>query len=270
MLDNKKIDYLEMKNSTGPNNKKSAQVISRLLMDAISPKSVLDIGCGIGIWLNEFKKLKGVEKVQGIDGEWVLNTPLDINRDEIEIYNFESSDSKINCIGNFKYDLAICLEMAEHVSCAKSNFIVDTLIKASDVIYFSAATPRSGGIHHINEKWQTYWIEKFKKRGYVVIDYIRPKIWNDDRVCYFYKEESFVFVHKNALSNYPQLLNYVQEPIYDLIHPVHFMDQVIKPSHEWGYLFEMQKRLLTSIKCKSIEEWKDKIDKWKRYEKNKN
>ncbi len=142
MLDNKKIDYLEMKNSTGPNNKKSAQVISRLLMDAISPKSVLDIGCGIGIWLNEFKKLKGVEKVQGIDGEWVLNTPLDINRDEIEIYNFESSDSKINCIGNFKYDLAICLEMAEHVSCAKSNFIVDTLIKASDVIYFSEATPR--------------------------------------------------------------------------------------------------------------------------------
>ena len=146
-----------------------------------------------------------------------------------------------------KYDLAICLEMAEHVSEGQSAHIVDILTQAADVVYFSGATPFSGGVHHVNERWQTYWINKFKKRGFKVIDCLRPRLWYEKQCCYFYAQESFVFVREDKLSNYEKLCDYVQEPIYDCVHPELFVNQVVKPSHDWEYLISIQKRLLRSF-----------------------
>ena len=75
----------------GPNNQKSARIITKMLVDLICPESVLDIGCATGIWLHEFQKYSCVKKIQGVDGEWVLGWPLYIERDNIEIHDFESS-----------------------------------------------------------------------------------------------------------------------------------------------------------------------------------
>ena len=147
MTENKDIDYSKMKvNKFGPNNQTSARVIVKLLVDAIHPTSVLDIGCGVGVWLKEFRKYPCVEKIQGIDGAWVLDWPLDVPREVIEIYDFEDMSEYPKCVAsNERFDLAICLEMAEHVSSQRAQFLVDTLSKAADGIYFSAATPNSGG-----------------------------------------------------------------------------------------------------------------------------
>ena len=249
MTENKDIDYSKMKeNKAGPNNQTSARVIVKLLVDAIHTTSVLDIGCGVGVWLNEFLKYPCVEKVQGIDGAWVLDWPLDIPRENIEIYNFEDASSHPKCINSDeRFDLAICLEMAEHVSSHRAQFLVDALTKAADIIYFSGATPNSGGEHHVHERWQSYWINKFIAKGYQVVDYIRPKIWNNKEVAYFYAEESFLFIKTELILKYEKLYGYIQEPIFDCVHPEHFIYQVIKPSHDWEYLFDMQKRLLWSI-----------------------
>lgn len=244
MNENSKIKYTDMTIGR-TNNLNSARVISTILCDAINPKSVIDFGCATGIWLNQFR-LRGCD-IQGVDGEWVLNEKLFIPEENIEIYDFENKDKDIQCIQNKHYDLAICLEMAEHVSEERANYIIDSLTKAADVVYFSGATPFSGGIHHVNEHWQIYWINKFKSRGFDVIDYIRPKTWNDDRVCYFYSEESFVFVKRSKLTLYPMFSTYIQEPIFDAVHPIHFTEQIIKPTHEWSYLRGILSKVIKSM-----------------------
>ncbi len=250
MLKNSDIAFEGMVDRNFPNNISSAKEIVPLLVKAINPKSVTDVGCGMGQWLYIFNK-NGVKNIKGIDGNWLKDKNILLEKEQIIYHDLENcSGLKIE-----KSDLAVSLEVAEHISEQQANNFVDFLVSIADVVYFSAATPYSGGVHHVNEKWQMYWIRKFAKRGYKAIDYIRPKIWNNRKVCYFYKEESFIFVKEAALDKYPILKNYVQEPIFDLVHPVHFTDQVIKPTHEWSYLLEIQRRLLISYKQKVQNEF---------------
>lgn len=259
MSENKEINYSAMKSSVGPTNQKSARLISQILIDAINPRSVCDVGCATGIWLHAFQVLGNVEKIHGIDGAWIKDWPLSVPEDAIEIYDFENIAEEPKCIKDGeKFYLVICLEMAEHVSRERADYLVDTLTQLGDVIYFSGATPQSGGMHHVNERWQSYWINKFHFRGYKCIDYVRPKIWNKyNEVCYFYAEESFVFVKSDVLDNYAKLAEYRQERIIDCVHPEHFLNQVIKPTHDWAWLFEIQRRILKSgwQKIKKREYW---------------
>lgn len=258
MTENKDINYSAMVTGGFPNNMSSAKVIVPLIYKAVNPKSVIDIGCGIGVWLSEFKK-NGVEVINGVDGEWVLKNKLLIDRENIEICDFENKDQRVHFIENKKYDLAVCLEMAEHVSYGRADYIVETLTKASDVVYFSGATPYSGGMHHVNEQWQTYWTTKFSNKGFVVIDYIRPKVWNNRNVCYFYAEESFIFVKKERIEEFPLLKKEIRDDvIYNMVHPIHFKDQIIKPTHDWAYLLSMQKKLLNAYIEKAKCEWQVK------------
>nr|WP_231037838.1 methyltransferase domain-containing protein [Pectinatus frisingensis] len=221
-------------------------------MEAIHPTSVCDLGCGIGIWLHAFELFPEVKHIHGIDGAWVKNWSLEVEPDCIEIYDFEDTTNKPICVKNGeRYDLAICLEMAEHLSNGRADYLIDTLTSLSNVIYFSGATPCSGGMHHVNERWPSYWIHKFRKRGYVCIDYIRPKVWNQWReICYFYAEESFLFVKEDKLDQYEKLSDYHQEPIIDCVHPEHFLNQVIKPTHDWSWLLKLQKRLIHAYRIK--------------------
>ena len=256
MTENRDINYKGSSSGRIPNNLSSAKEIVPLLFQAIKPSSVIDVGCGTGVWISECKR-NGADRIQGIDGEWVLPNKLFINEDELEIYDFENTDKEPQCVNSDHYDMAICLEMAEHVSRAKADYVIDVLTKAADVIYFSAATPYSGGMHHVNECWQSYWISKFKKRGFLAIDYIRPKVWNNKKVCYFYAEESFIFVKKERLSEFPLLQEaYQEEFIADIVHPIHFKEQIIKPTHDWSYLFSMQKKLKNAYVNKIKMEWK--------------
>lgn len=248
MSENKDINYRAMKAISVPNNEKSAYRISQIIMEAVHPESVVDIGCGIGVWLKAFEK-RGVKKIHGVDGTWVKNWRLEVPSEYIETYDFEDAGHEPQCLadGNH-FDLAICLEMGEHLSSERADVLVDTLVRLSNVVYFSGATPRSGGMHHVNERWQSYWIHKFEERGYQCIDYVRPKIWNKyHEICYFYAEESFLFVKKDCLQDYPLLAEYQQESIYDCVHPEHFLGQCIKPTHDWDWLIECQKRLFSAF-----------------------
>lgn len=256
MTENSDINYRAMVTGVFPNNMSSAKVIVPLIFEAVKPKSVIDIGCGIGVWLSEFKK-NGAVIINGIDGEWVLEQKLLINRNNIGIYDFEDKKGKVPFIDSKRYDLAVCLEMAEHVSSNRADYIVETLTKSADVIYFSGATPYSGGMHHVNEQWQSYWITKFSKKGFLVVDYIRPKVWDNRNVCYFYAEESFIFVKRERINDFPLLRKEMRDDIiYNLVHPIHFKDEIIKPTHDWTYLFSMQKKLLNAYIDKAKSEWK--------------
>lgn len=173
-------------------SEKSADVIASLLVDTMQPASVIDIGCGTGVWLKAFRKF-GVSDFLGIDGPYVTKDMLLIPEENFLAWNLSES---LNI--NRKFDLALCLEVAEHLPAEKSDQLVELLTSCSDVVVFSAAIPFQGGTNHVNEQWQSYWIAKFSKYGYTPMDLIRPVIWNDQNVRYWYKQNLFVYVKIGA------------------------------------------------------------------------
>jgi hypothetical protein len=82
------------------------------------------------------------------------------------------------------------------------------------VILFSAAIPRQGGVNHINEQYLSYWAELFTARDYVLVDTLRPTLWNDQRCDWWYRQNAVLFAHKNHPVSRLQVASGV-----DYIHP---------------------------------------------------
>ena len=64
-----------------------------------------------------------------------------------------------------RFDLVNCLEVAEHLDASRADSFVDDLCALGDVVVFSAAIPGQGGTHHVNEQFQSYWQERFRRNG---------------------------------------------------------------------------------------------------------
>jgi SAM-dependent methyltransferase len=62
-------------------------------------------------------------------------------------------------------DLALCLEVAEHLPPEMGRDLVDFLTGQAPIVVFSAAHPGQGGTGHVNEQPQAYWIERFETVG---------------------------------------------------------------------------------------------------------
>lgn len=177
-------------------NKKAATIIIPLLQETLKIDSVLDVGCGIGTWLSVFQEKYNIE-VLGLDGDYVDKELITKN---ISLASFKSIDLSYEFDLNKKFDLAICLEVAEHLPASSSDFLVNSLCRHSDKVLFSAAIPNQGGQNHLNEQWHSFWIEKFKRKGFEVYDLIRPKIWNNLQVDIWYRQNLLIF-SKNKIQN---------------------------------------------------------------------
>lgn len=162
----------------------SAEGVVPYVYELYSPKTVIDIGCGVGTWASVFEKY-GCECV-GVDGDYVPKESLLIKKYfPIDI----SKDFKID--GTF--DLVICLEVAEHLPTERSESFIKDLAELSDRILFSAATPGQGGTNHINEQPLEFWEDIFNGYGYVMKDIVRPLIKDLDNVAWWYKNNIVVF-----------------------------------------------------------------------------
>lgn len=123
------------------------------------PSSVIDIGCGIGLYLAEFHRI-GI-KIKGIDAS------LDAQKNSaIDESFFELADLSKPIVATDQYDMCICSEVAEHLSPDAADILVRSLCDFSSLIIFSAAHPRQKGTGHVNEQPQEYWIKKFADHGY--------------------------------------------------------------------------------------------------------
>src|SRR5215204_4952574 len=88
---------------------RSAQVIVPLVTALIRPRSVVDVGCGIGTWLKVFSEA-GVEDYLGLDGDYVTRDQL-----LIEPMHFQAADLANPPKLERTFDLAVCLEVGEHL-----------------------------------------------------------------------------------------------------------------------------------------------------------
>ena len=175
-------------------NFSAPEEIVPFIIELLQPKSVVDIGCGIGTWLNVFKKYS-IQTVLGIDGSFV-----DRNLLKIQENSFIEKDLEESFVLENKFDLALSLEVAEHISFEKADVFIGSICNSSDVVIFSAAIPNQGGQNHINEQPPLYWIRKFESRGYKMFDVIRPLFWDNEKVDWWYKQNILVFSKNSNLN----------------------------------------------------------------------
>lgn len=179
-----------------------------IIMELIKPKSVLDVGCGTGTWLKAFEEA-GVEHYYGLDGHYVKESQLQIPHKKFIVTDF----SKQWAI-NEEFDLVVSLEVAEHLPESSADTFIESLVAHGDVILFSAAVPGQGGQHHINEQWPEYWQQKFAKHGFYFHDTIRPLIWNNEKVNWWYRQN--IFIINRIRDNAAQALSKVHPELFKI------------------------------------------------------
>jgi len=193
----------------------SARAIFNVLTKAYQPKSVVDFGCGTGTWLAVAKEL-GANHLLGLEGSWVSDDMLDT--DSIDLLNHDL-EKPIDL--DDRFDLAISLEVAEHLSPERAASFVGDLCRAAPCVLFSAAIPHQGGRHHVNEQWQSYWTEAFLQAGYRPIDLVRPQIWNNDSIPFYYRQNVIFYAdaeHYAAIQD--RLAAQPAALLLDVVHPV--------------------------------------------------
>jgi hypothetical protein len=229
----------------------SAHIVVPLVLKYFPVNSVVDVGCGVGTWLREFEQ-HGVSDYLGLDGADVPTHLLDI-----PVSRFRAMDlGRLTDVGR-SFDLAVCLEVGEHLpeNCAKQ--LVSALVHAAPIVLFSAAVPGQTGTCHINEQWQSYWARLFAHHDYKCVDCIRPFIFGDERVQWWYRQNAVIYCQ-------PARCPEGFEPItsaYDLdrVHPAMFSLHHVQrqPARQLtdrellGTLFRVMYRKLGSWRAKN-------------------
>jgi hypothetical protein len=91
--------------------------------------------------------------------------------------------------------------VAEHLPEAAAEQFVRTLTDLAPVVLFSAAAPAQGGTGHLNEQWPSYWAAHFAARGYAAIDCLRPRIWQNDEIAWYYRQNLLLYASAAALAS---------------------------------------------------------------------
>ena len=198
------------------------------LLSIYRPDSVVDIGCGRGTWLKAFGEL-GSTLLVGVDGEW--NSQANMTDQAIRFFA-KDLNLPIKLSEFDRFDLAMSLEVAEHLAPESADQFVESLTNLSDAILFGAAYTQQGGTNHINEQPHSYWAEKFCQKRYFPFDLFRECFWGDSEIPYWYQQNTFLYAKENS-ALYRSLTSKGREPLKNLnflncVHPSLYLVHVNK------------------------------------------
>lgn len=154
-MDDYTVDYYRSLNTE---EAPQAQALAQVLTQLYHPRSVIDLGCGTGLYLEPFDcRVEGLDcslaafddEVRKIPREWL--TPCDLTIPFQDI---------------IKSDISLCLEVVEHVGSEHADTLVANICRASDTIILTAAPPGQAGLNHVNCQPQAYWEAKFAAHGF--------------------------------------------------------------------------------------------------------
>jgi SAM-dependent methyltransferase len=141
-------------------------------------ESVVDFGCGTGVYVAELRRHRltavGYEHAP-LARRWALS------RMGMEIEPF---DLQTFAGGGRTFDLALSLEVAEHLEPELALKLVDVCCAHAPIVLFSAAPPGQHGHGHINPQPKKYWVQRFVERSFVldegrtaaVVDHLRTRL----------------------------------------------------------------------------------------------
>lgn len=210
---------------------RSAAVVLPIVFDLVRPSSVADVGCGVGAWLGACVGA-GITDVRGFDGDYVDRRMLRFPEGR-----FTAVDLAKGFRPDRAFDLVLCLEVGEHLPEASATGLVETLCACAPAVLFSAAVPLQGGTGHVNEQPQSWWAEKFAARGYVPVDCVRPLVWNDDRVAWWYRQNMLLYVRRDRLAASEALRvahSRTNAGTLDIVHPRLLAKRNEKPLHRFA------------------------------------
>ena len=101
---------------------------------------------------------------------------------------------------------------------SSAETFIASLCEASQVVLFSAAVKGQGGVGHVNEQFLSYWQKIFLKKGYFMLDIIRPEIWTDEKIQPYYRQNIVIFVDVDTYKILPESVK-TENKIVDVIHP---------------------------------------------------
>lgn len=200
-------------------SRRSARAIVPVVFELVHPKSVVDVGCGTGAWLAEFER-RGVTDILGIDGPHMPVDQLEISPNQ-----FIAADLTQPLRLRSNFDLAMSLEVAEHLEPEIADHFVDSLTRLAPIVLFSAAIPFQGGEHHLNEQWPTYWAERFDKRDYAALDPFRRLLWERSEIDWWYAQNIVLFVRRDYTLRIPEIEEIVERGVPTFVHPDNYLKQ---------------------------------------------
>lgn len=215
----------------------AADAIMPLVLRATGARSVIDIGCGVGTWLAACAR-HGVEDYLGIDGYHVDADILQIPRE-----HFRVADLRRPLTFDRSYDLALSVEVAEHLPAEIGPAFVKQLTTAAPAVLFSAAVPGQTGPGHINERWPSYWAALFATDRYFPVDEIRQEMWCREDVVFWYRQNVILYLREDRLPD-----DYAQPRMLDVVHPellTRYVDLLKEETHISG-------RTAVSVLTKSV------------------
>lgn len=136
-----------------------AKALGEWMLTKFKIGSVIDLGCGPGLYLLPYKKA-GAD-VMGLDAAKAGGGMLGPS----EYYR---ADLRFKTTPGFRRDLVICFETAEHLHEEFADTLIESICACSDLVLFTGATPGQGGTNHHNEQPHEYWLAKFAARDYTV------------------------------------------------------------------------------------------------------
>jgi len=197
-------------------SRRSADRVAALIVGLFAPRSIVDVGGGTGHWAAAFID-HGVSETLTVDGPWVPQDVRVVSPDRFR----EQDLAAMQAIGG-QFDLALCLEAAEHLPESAAPGLVEALTDAAPVIVFSAALPGQGGDGHINERLPSYWAALFAARGYACHTGLRSRIWRDEAIEVWYRQNLLCFVRQSELPRWRGVLGDAvapDDPRLDVAHP---------------------------------------------------
>jgi len=193
----------------------AAGALMPFVLEYVQPARVIDVGCGRGPWLRVLHEISGCE-ILGVDGPHVDVTRLVIPRER-----FVPHDLNLPLPDLGTFDLAVSMEVAEHLLPERADSFVADLCGLAPTVLFSAAIPGQGGTGHINEQWLSFWASRFADHGYRLFDVLRPRLWNDARIPVHYRQNLILFSRNHDLAEQT-----TAAALVDVVHPELFADAV--------------------------------------------
>ncbi|MBX0324363.1 class I SAM-dependent methyltransferase [Halomicroarcula sp. F13] len=170
-----------------------AHAVADVLYREYEPDSVIDFGCGLGRYLTGFQAHGAT--VHGVEGFSEAREHAEIPADALTIHDLREPLELDD-----HYDLALCIETAEHIPSRFADTLVETVTAAAPRVVFTAAPPGLRGTHHVNEAPREYWIEKFRSNGFSYApeetDRLQESVRSEIDAADWVADRPFIFVRR--------------------------------------------------------------------------